>query len=101
MYRINELYDLEHTVAKDYLSQFTYPWEALSGIKDFILKLGESLDKEEYTEVSEHVWIHKTATVFPSAYMVHHVLLGPRTEVASLCLHSFCSTCWIRLCGWK
>ena len=48
MYRINELYDLEHTAAKDYLLQFTYPWEALSGIKDFILKLGESLDKEEY-----------------------------------------------------
>ncbi|MBF1094702.1 MAG: UDP-N-acetylglucosamine pyrophosphorylase, partial [Solobacterium sp.] len=40
MYRINELYDLEHTVAKEYLSQFTYPWEALSGIKDLILKLG-------------------------------------------------------------
>ena len=60
MYRINELYDLEHTAAKDYLLQFTYPWEALSGIKDFILKLGESLDKEEYTEVSEHVWIHNT-----------------------------------------
>ena len=58
MYRINELYDLEHTAAKDYLLQFTYPWEALSGIKDFILKLGEGLDKEEYTEVSVHVWIH-------------------------------------------
>ena len=42
MYRINELYDLEHTAAKDYLGQVTSPGEALSGIKDFILKLGES-----------------------------------------------------------
>ena len=81
MYRINELYDLEHTAAKDYLLQFTYPWEALSGIKDFILKLGESLDKEEYTEVSKHVWIHKTATVFPSAYIGAPCIIGPRTEV--------------------
>ena len=37
MYTISDLYDLDHTLAKDYLSQFTYPWEALKGIKDFIL----------------------------------------------------------------
>ena len=36
-----DLYDLDHTLAKDYLSQFTYPWEALKGIKDFILETVE------------------------------------------------------------
>ena len=66
MYTINDLYDLDHTLAKDYLSQFTYPWEALKGIKDFILELGPTLDPEEYEEVSENVWVHKTAKVFPS-----------------------------------
>ena len=40
MYTIHDLYDLEHTLAKDYLSRFTYPWEALKGIKDLILTLG-------------------------------------------------------------
>ena len=40
MYTIKDLYDLDHTLAKDYLSQFTYPWEALKGIKDMILALG-------------------------------------------------------------
>ena len=69
MYTISDLYDLDHTLAKDYLSQFTYPWEALKGIKDFILELGPTLG-EDYEEVSEHVWVHKTATVFPSA--LHH-----------------------------
>ena len=29
MYTIKDLYDLDHTLAKEYLSQFTYPWEAL------------------------------------------------------------------------
>ena len=29
MYTINDLYDLNHTQAKEYLSKFTYPWEAL------------------------------------------------------------------------
>ena len=51
MYTISDLYDLEHTLAKDYLSQFTYPWEALKGIKDFILELGPTLG-DEYEEVS-------------------------------------------------
>jgi NDP-sugar pyrophosphorylase family protein len=81
MYTIKDLYDLDHTLAKDYLSQFTYPWEALKGIKDFILELGPTLPKDEYTEVSEHVWVHKTAHVFPSAYLGAPCIIGPNTEV--------------------
>ncbi|MDY4682618.1 MAG: UDP-N-acetylglucosamine pyrophosphorylase [Lachnospiraceae bacterium] len=81
IYTIKDLYDLDHTMAKDYLLQFTYPWEALAGIKQLILDLGAKLDPEEYTEVSEHVWVHKTATVFPSAYLGAPCIIGPRTEV--------------------
>lgn len=81
MYKITDLYDLDHTLAKDYLSQFTYPWEALKGIKDFIIELGATLDPEEYEEVSEHVWVHKDAKVFPSAYLGAPVIIGARTEV--------------------
>ena len=50
MLTIKDLFDLDHTIAKDYLSQFTYPWEALAGIKDFILSVGPTL--EGYDEVS-------------------------------------------------
>ena len=81
MYTITDLYDLDHTLAKDYLSQFTYPWEALKGIKEMIVELGEGLDPAEYDEVSEHVWVHKTATVFPSAYIGAPAIIGPNTEV--------------------
>ena len=81
MYTINELYDLDHTIAKDYLSQFTYPWEALSGIKNLIISLGSQLDPQEYTEVSPQVWVHKTATVFPSAYLGAPCIIGANTEV--------------------
>ena len=80
MYTINDLYDLDHTLAKDYLSQFTYPWEALKGIKDFILELGPTLSNE-YEEIEEHVWVHKTATVYPSAYLGAPCIIGPNTEV--------------------
>ena len=80
MYTIKDLYDLDHTLAKDYLAQFTYPWEALKGIKDMILALGPTLG-EDYEEVSENVWVHKTATVFPSAYLGAPCIIGPETEV--------------------
>ena len=81
MVTITEMYDLEHTLAKEYLSQFTYPWEALSGLKSFIVGLGKSLDKEEYDEVSENVWVAKNATVAPTAYLGAPCIIGPNTEV--------------------
>ena len=80
MCRVIDLYDLEHTLAKEYLSQFTYPWEALKGIKELILTLGESLG-EDYAEVAPQVWVHKTAKVMPSAYIGAPCIIGPETEV--------------------
>ena len=78
---ITELYDLSHTIAADYLRQFTYPWEALKGISDLIISLGEKLDPAEYDQPAEHVWVHKTAKVFPSAYLGAPCIIGANTEV--------------------
>ncbi|MBO6157880.1 MAG: UDP-N-acetylglucosamine pyrophosphorylase [Firmicutes bacterium] len=78
--RISELFDLEHTLAADYLRAFTYPWEALAGIKNMILQLGETLGPE-YKEISEHVWVHESAVIYPSAYLGAPCIIGPGTEV--------------------
>ena len=43
MIRITDLFDLEHTIAADYLKGFEYPWEALSGIKQLIIDLRQNL----------------------------------------------------------
>ena len=80
MCTIEKLYDLEHTRAAEYLSQFTYPWEALKGIKELILNLGPTLG-EEYEEVSENVWIHKTAKIYPNNYIEGPCIIGPNTQV--------------------
>ena len=74
--KITELYDLTHTLAADYLSQFTYPWEALQGISDFIIELGNSLDENEYEKRGENIWIHKTANVFPTAFLNGPLIVG-------------------------
>ena len=76
-----QLLDLNHTLAGEYLAQFQYPWQALEGIKEFILALGPTLPEEEYTQVQPNVWVHKTAKVFPSAYLGAPCIIGPETEV--------------------
>ena len=81
MYKIPELYDLQHTQASDYLSKFTYPWEALKGIKELILQLGETLNKDDFLELAPTVWVHKTAKVAPSAYLGAPCIIGAGTEV--------------------
>ena len=80
MLTIRDLYDLSHTLAGDYLAGFTYPWEALSGIKALILALGEKLG-EDYDEVAPQVWVHRTATVAPTAFLGAPCLIGAGTEV--------------------
>ena len=78
---ITDLLDLSHTMAGDYLRQFQYPWEALDGIKDLILSLGAGLSPEEYDQPQEHVWVHKSAIVAPTAYLGAPCIIGPETEV--------------------
>lgn len=81
MYQISELYDLCHTLAGPYLEQFTYPWEALKGLKDFILTLGPTLDAAFYNQPAPNVWVAKSAVVAPTAYLGAPCIIGPETEV--------------------
>ena len=80
MNTIQNLFDLNHTLAKDYLAGFQYPWEALKGIKDMIVSLGAALG-EDYAEVIPQVWVHKTAKVAPTAYLGAPCIIGAGTEV--------------------
>ena len=80
MYTIHDLYDLSHTMAKEYLTQFTYPWEALGGIKELIVLLGSGLSAD-YAEVAPQVWVHKTAKIAPTAYLGAPCIIGANTEV--------------------
>lgn len=81
MYKILDLFDLEHTQAKLYLMRFAYPWEALEGLKNFIIELGQEVDKEEYSEISPMVWAHKSAKISPTAYIASPCIIGAETEI--------------------
>lgn len=81
MFSIDSLFDLSHTQAAPYLRQFTSPWDALSGIKAFIIQLGAQLPADEYMQLSDQVWVHNSATVAPTAYLGAPCIIGPNTEV--------------------
>lgn len=81
MYEIKELLDLDKTIAAKLFEGKTYPWEALDGIKSFILELGETLSADEYDHPEEGVWIAKDAKVFPSAYIGAPCIIDHGAEV--------------------
>ena len=79
--KIVNLYDLNHTIASEYLSGYTYPWEALADIKELIIGLGNSLDSSLYDKIGEDIWVSKTATVAPTASISGPCIIGHNTEV--------------------
>ena len=79
--KIKNLYNLEETIAKELLEKSIYPWEVLSNIEEYILKLGETLDKEEYEKRGDNVWIAKTAKVTPTAYINGPVIIDKEAEI--------------------
>lgn len=81
MYNINDLLDLEKTVAADIFEGKTYPWEILGELKDFIVKLGETLPEDEYDRIADDVWIAKDAKVFPSAYIAGPCIVDHGAEI--------------------
>ena len=79
--KIADLFDLEHTIAAPLFEGKEYPWEVLDGIKDFILQLGPTLDPEKFDHPAEDVWVAKSATVFPSAYLGGPLIIDEGAQV--------------------
>ena len=79
--KIKNLYNLEETMAKPLLEKLDYPWEALPKISEFIIELGNNLDKEIYEEKQENVWIAKTAKIYPTAYIKGPAIIGENAEI--------------------
>ena len=79
--KIENLYNLNETIAKDIFEGCTYPWEVLPKIEEFIIALGKTLSKDEYIEKEGNIWIAKTAKVAPTAYIAGPAIIGKDAEV--------------------
>ena len=80
-WRIEDLYDLKETIAVDIFDGLKFPWEVLPKIKDFIIKLGETLPEDRYERKGENIWIAKSAKVFPAAYIAGPCIIDEDAEV--------------------
>ena len=80
-FTIEKLLDLKETIASELFEGRTYPWEVLPEIKDFILKLGKTLDPEEYEYKEGDIWIAKSAKIAPTACINGPAIIGKDTEV--------------------
>lgn len=74
-------FDVSKTIAKDIFSDVFYPWEVIPKIKDFIVKIGENLPKDEYKEIKPQVWIHKDAEIFESAYISGPTIIQKNAQI--------------------
>ena len=81
MITIQELYDLNETIAADLFKDATYPWEVLPKIGDFIVALGETLDAEKFEKRGENIWIAKNATVAPTACLNGPLIVDEEAEI--------------------
>ncbi len=79
--RVNDLYDLNETIAADLFKDVTYPWEVLPKIHDFIVELGKSLPKDVFEERGENIWVAKSAKVAPTACLNGPLIIDEEAEV--------------------
>ena len=79
--KVEVLFDLEKTMAGEYLKKFTYPWEALKGLGELIVQLGQSLPQEEYQRVGENIWIHKSVVIPPTVCLTGPMIVGEGSEL--------------------
>ena len=78
---IKNLYDLDETIAKELFDGKAYPWEVLPLIHDFIIRLGQTLPEDKFDCIKENVWVAKSATVYPSAYINGPAIIDEEAEV--------------------
>lgn len=78
---IKELYTLEETIAKDIFEGATYPWEVLSRISEFIVKLGNTLPEDRFEKRGDNVWIARSAKIYPSACINGPAIIDEEAEV--------------------
>lgn len=79
--KVNAMYDLKETIAAKLLEGVEYPWEALGGIRAFILEIGPTLDPEVYEQRGEDIWVAKSAKIAPSACLNGPLIVDEDAEI--------------------
>lgn len=78
---INQLLNLNETIAAHFFDGLSDTWEVLPKLSDAIRALGATLSEDDYSKVQEDVWISKTAKVAPSASIEGPTIIDHDAEI--------------------
>lgn len=79
--KTENLLDLTQSIAGKMLSSYEYAYKILPNIKNVIEKLILTLDKDEFFERENGVFVAKSAKIYPSAYFDGPCIIGKNAEI--------------------
>ena len=88
IYRFTVSSDLERTITKNIFESSDNYWEIIPKIKDYLITLGNSLNKDHYTMINDNVWIGKNVTIDKSSTIIGPCIIDDNTIKLFLFTHS-------------
>ncbi len=73
--------DINKTIGKDLFKETNYPWEVLPYIKDYIITLGNNLDKDNYTEIEDHIWVGSNVEIDKLSTIIAPCIIDDNTII--------------------
>lgn len=78
--KTKDLFKSCESIAYDFIMSYEYPFEVLKDIKEYIIKLGSTLNND-YELMGENIWIHKNAKVSKSAEINGPCIIDDGAEI--------------------
>lgn len=81
MYKTEDLLDLNYTITKNYFKNYEYPWEIIPEIKNIVLEIGKDLDKNQYKEIKNNVWVHISASIDENVQIIGPAIIDENSSI--------------------
>lgn len=78
--KTKEIFITTASIADSFIKEYEYPFEVLPNIKEYIIRLGNSLG-EDYQKREDNIWIHKNANVNKSAELHGPCIIDDGAEI--------------------
>ena len=78
---LKDIIDDYKTISKVLFKNVNYPWEVLPKIKEEIINLGNSLNKEKYKEIDKNIWVGENVKIDKLATIIAPCIIDSNTEI--------------------
>lgn len=81
MMEIEDLLDLNETIAKEFFQGLKYPWEVFENLDEKIIELGRSLLTDRFEYRGDNIWVAKSAKVAETACLNGPLIIDEEAEI--------------------